>query len=107
MTDWESAVCRQFDPEMWFPTVPNIHHVPAALCDTCPIRQECLTGALRVEAAQTYDGPESMLKYIYGIYGGYTPRQRIPYILRVKAGEKAADVADEALTLRDYRLSRS
>lgn len=70
----------QYDPEEWFiePDIRNLaadeKPVPDAarrlkhaihLCFTaCPVRLECLDLGLREENLQ------------YGVYGGYTPRQR-------------------------------
>jgi WhiB family redox-sensing transcriptional regulator len=40
--EWEAkAVCRDHDPELWFPG-RNESHIPAAtLCFTCPVIREC------------------------------------------------------------------
>ena len=41
---WESAACRAHDPEMWFD--PESHKYARLVCNDCPLRYPCLTGAL-------------------------------------------------------------
>ena len=38
--------CRAYDAELWFAELPADVEFAKALCQTCPIRQACLTGAL-------------------------------------------------------------
>jgi WhiB family transcriptional regulator, redox-sensing transcriptional regulator len=38
--------CRQYDPDLWFADVPADLEVAKALCGGCPLKVECLAGAL-------------------------------------------------------------
>ena len=64
----ESAACRFFDTELFFPigkagrAIAEIQRAKA-ICATCPVRQPCLTFAL-----DTHQG--------YGIWGGYDEDER-------------------------------
>ncbi len=58
------AVCRDYDPEVWFPINEATGSGPAkALCQTCPVRQRCLDWA--VSTGQTA-----------GVWGGLTTDER-------------------------------
>lgn len=60
--DWrDSAVCRQVDPELWFPEKGGDGGVAAKrTCGVCPVRDECLDWAVT--------------NWIhYGIWGGVSP----------------------------------
>jgi WhiB family redox-sensing transcriptional regulator len=41
--------CRKFDPDLWFADQPAELELAKALCGDCPIRVECLAGALERE----------------------------------------------------------
>jgi WhiB family redox-sensing transcriptional regulator len=59
----EHALCRQMDPELWFPE-PWENETPAKLiCGRCPVRAACLAYAL--------DAHEE-----YGVWGGLSPEER-------------------------------
>lgn len=61
--DWTvSALCATRDPDLLFVT-GAAQREAARMCDTCPVKLECLSDALdnRVE---------------YGVWGGLTERQR-------------------------------
>ena len=49
--------CRQYDPDLWFADTPADLEVAKALCGGCPLRVECLAGA--VERAEPW-----------GVWGG-------------------------------------
>jgi WhiB family redox-sensing transcriptional regulator len=49
--------CRTFDPDLWFADVPAELEVAKSLCADCPLRMECLAGA--VERAEPW-----------GVWGG-------------------------------------
>ena len=38
--------CREYDPQLWFAERPEPVELAKALCGTCPLRRECLAGAL-------------------------------------------------------------
>ena len=38
--------CREYDPQLWFAERPEQVELAKALCRECPLRQECLAGAL-------------------------------------------------------------
>ncbi|MDC5697341.1 WhiB family transcriptional regulator [Intrasporangium calvum] len=38
--------CRDYDAELWFAERPEQVEFAKALCGTCPLRRECLAGAL-------------------------------------------------------------
>ena len=39
--DWTQAACRGHDTELWFPARGKIPTEAIAICDTCPIKQQC------------------------------------------------------------------
>ena len=38
--------CRQYDPDLWFADTPADLEVAKALCESCPLKLECLAGAV-------------------------------------------------------------
>ena len=62
------GLCRQCDPDLWFPQTINQYDQAAAIniCWQCPVRVQCLDHALATDER-------------WGIWGGYTTleRQRI------------------------------
>jgi WhiB family redox-sensing transcriptional regulator len=94
--------CRTFDPDLWFAEAPAELELAKSLCGECPVRVECLAGA--VERAEPW-----------GVWGGeifergaVVPRKRPrgrprkedvarDAVLRVEAANRtAALVADSA-----------
>ena len=64
---WDDAACRDVDTEAFFPVKDDdersyVKRAALSVCDRCPVREPCLTKALR-------DGA-------YGIWGGTTQGQR-------------------------------
>jgi len=49
--------CRRFDPDLWFADAPAELELAKSLCRDCPVRVECLAGA--VERAEPW-----------GVWGG-------------------------------------
>ncbi len=45
--DEEQLPCRSNDPELFFAETPQDVELAKALCVECPVRAECLAGALR------------------------------------------------------------
>jgi len=61
--DATGAECRDYDPELWFPTNEKAHAWDAkAICGVCPIKDPCATEAIRIGA--------------HGIWGGLTTEER-------------------------------
>ena len=46
LLDAETLPCRSNDPELFFAESPADVELAKALCQTCPVRAECLAGAL-------------------------------------------------------------
>lgn len=65
--EWaQHGLCRTHDqPDLWFPEEHDFAagREATAICQTCPVRTDCLQHALRVNET-------------YGIWGGTNPRQR-------------------------------
>jgi WhiB family redox-sensing transcriptional regulator len=38
--------CRQYDPDLWFADAPADLEVAKTLCGACPLKAECLAGAI-------------------------------------------------------------
>jgi WhiB family redox-sensing transcriptional regulator len=38
--------CRTFDPDLWFAEAPAELELAKSLCDSCPVRVQCLSGAV-------------------------------------------------------------
>jgi WhiB family transcriptional regulator, redox-sensing transcriptional regulator len=69
MSHWsERAACAGTPLDLWFPPVGKSDKRAEAIkiCSTCPVRDECLTDAMRVEDRYAR----------FGIRGGLTPRKR-------------------------------
>ncbi|MHC5259872.1 WhiB family transcriptional regulator [Streptomyces sp. UC4497] len=64
------AACRGEDPEVMFPDSNEAGIAYAKrVCAGCPVQQQCLQDAMRIEGARSKD-------MRWGIFGGLTPRQR-------------------------------
>lgn len=63
--------CANGDTEAWFPPRTDIraNRAATALCNGCPVINECLEFALAAEAGMGASGRE-------GIFGGLTPAER-------------------------------
>lgn len=61
----EMALCRQVDPEMWFPEKGRSGNVNAAkaVCRACPLYQPCFEAALYLD--------------VDGIWAGTSPKERV------------------------------
>lgn len=63
------AVCAQVDPELWFPPKSGTSQPAKRICNgfkgspACPVRDECLTFALRHDER-------------FGVWGGMSERER-------------------------------
>jgi Transcription factor WhiB len=57
------GVCRQVDPELWFPDKGQSARVATRICAACPVRAECLAYALERDER-------------FGVWGGLSERER-------------------------------
>ena len=79
--------CRKFDPDLWFSESPPELEVAKSLCGDCPLRVECLAGA--VERAEPW-----------GVWGGEIfERGAVVPRKRPRGRPRKEDVARDA-TLR-------
>lgn len=65
--EWKTeALCRQYDPEMFFPHRGDAAGVALAkrVCRVCPVVQECVDAAIA-------------RKERHGVWGGLTPMERV------------------------------
>ena len=60
----EDALCRQVDPELFFPEHGHNNRPALAICKQCPVTNECLSYAVQ--------RPE-----LLGVWGGATVQQRM------------------------------
>ncbi len=68
--DEEQLPCRRDDPELWFAETPTDVELAKALCQECPVRRECLAGALERREPWGVWGGELFL------HGVVIPRKR-------------------------------
>lgn len=64
--EWQDdALCLGFDPDLWFPEwpKPNEYSLARRICKLCPVREQCLEYALKIDAR-------------HGMFGGLTPGER-------------------------------
>lgn len=62
----EDAICAQIDPDLFFPEKGASIQQAKRVCDSCPVRQQCLDAALRNNER-------------FGIWGGLSERERREY----------------------------
>lgn len=64
MADWqEYGLCRQTDPEIYFPEKGGSTRAAKRLCLDCTVRAECLAAALEADER-------------FGVWGGASERER-------------------------------
>ncbi|HZJ07564.1 MAG TPA: WhiB family transcriptional regulator [Nocardioidaceae bacterium] len=68
--DEEQLPCRREDPELFFAETPTDVELAKAMCATCPVRSECLSGALERREPWGVWGGELFLQ------GAVIPRKR-------------------------------
>src|SRR5258706_12859828 len=79
--------CRQYDPDLWFADVPADLEVAKALCGSCPLKVECLAGA--IERAEPW-----------GVWGGEIfERGAIVARKRPRGRPRKEDLARDAVLL--------
>jgi len=81
-TDWfDDAACRDADTTVFFPTTDALAAEAKAICELCPVREECLEYALETRPSD-------------GVWGGLTALERHRVIRRrQKAARKARTAA--------------
>ena len=76
------ARCRTMDPEIFFPTDGLGVQRAAAICERCPVREDCLEYALR-------NGIQ------HGVFGGVSERARVRLRrARAAAGRQTGTLSD-------------
>lgn len=76
--DWQQrAACRGVDPDMFFPERGGATREIKAVCDACPVEEECLLYALA-------NGE------LFGIWGGRSERERRRMRRRLRASAAEA-----------------
>src|ERR1700750_3392470 len=79
--------CRRFDPDLWFADSPAELELAKSLCGDCPVRVECLAGA--VERAEPW-----------GVWGGEIfERGAVIARKRPRGRPRKVDIAVEAAAL--------
>jgi WhiB family redox-sensing transcriptional regulator len=77
--------CRRFDPDLWFADSPAELELAKSLCGDCPVRVECLAGA--VQRAEPW-----------GVWGGEIfERGAVVPRKRPRGRPRKEDVARDAL----------
>jgi WhiB family transcriptional regulator, redox-sensing transcriptional regulator len=77
--------CRRFDPDLWFSESPAELELAKSLCGDCPVRVECLAGA--VERAEPW-----------GVWGGEIfERGTVVPRKRPRGRPRKEDVAKDAI----------
>lgn len=66
----DDALCREVDPELFFPELSHPTTEAKRVCALCPVVDDCLAYALEA------DEP-------FGVWGGWSPRQRRIWLNRV------------------------
>lgn len=79
-TDWQEwAVCAQTDPEAFFPETRHTPYAAKAVCERCPVREQCLDYALANGGA------------LAGVWGGLTEAERSPLRRARPCGREGCD----------------
>jgi WhiB family redox-sensing transcriptional regulator len=62
--------CRSYDPELFFAEKPEVVEYAKSLCQSCPVREQCLAGAVEREEPWGVWGGEVFVR------GVVVPRKR-------------------------------
>lgn len=86
---WREAACVDLDPEMFFPAPSQRSRIrrAVAVCCSCPVVDECLRSALRMETKRSAENR-------HGVWGGLTPEQRYKLARRGGAGSEVLAVPE-------------
>lgn len=89
--EWRDlALCREADPDAWFPEPGNSAHAAKRICRRCPVRVECLTYALDTRQPD-------------GVWGGKSERERHKLIARSTSTCRRGHERTADNTTRDAR----
>jgi WhiB family redox-sensing transcriptional regulator len=72
----DEAVCAQIGSDLWFPEKGGSARRAKEICETCPVRVECLEYALAQDEQ-------------FGVFGGMSRKERVEYAKKRRAGEAA------------------
>ena len=62
--DWQHlALCAETDPDAFFPEEGGSQRIPKEICNSCPVRLQCLEHAIRNNET-------------HGVWGGLSPGDR-------------------------------
>ncbi|HEY2792123.1 MAG TPA: WhiB family transcriptional regulator [Micromonosporaceae bacterium] len=87
--EMEDVPCRRFDPDLWFADAPAELELAKSLCGDCPVRVECLAGA--IERAEPW-----------GVWGGEIfERGAVIARKRPRGRPRKVDIAAEAAALAE------
>ena len=84
--DWTTdAACSGYPPELWYPADSDTETQTNAvrICRTCPVRRACLIDAMTAEKGR-------QVSTRWGIWGGYTPVERVMLERMQGQGERRA-----------------
>jgi WhiB family redox-sensing transcriptional regulator len=80
----DALPCRNFDPDLWFSDSPAELELARSLCGDCPLRLECLAGAVEREEP-------------WGVWGGEIfEHGRVVARKRPRGRPRKADLARDA-----------
>lgn len=65
MTDLRDGLCRQTDPELFFPEPGGDYEPAKRVCRACPVLPECFAWTM-----------ENIDQHVPGVWGGTTPTNR-------------------------------
>ncbi len=84
--EWrEEAGCRNEDDSWWFARpASQRHRVALSICESCPVRRECLAVSL-VYAEE------------FGLWGGLSSHLRPQLVARLRAGAALYDLLDQVI----------
>lgn len=91
--EWrEEANCRNEDDSWWFARPASTRHrVAVSICESCPVKRECLAVSL-VYAEE------------FGVWGGLSSHLRPELVARLRAGAVLNDLLDQVLDVGPAKI---
>jgi len=90
---WMAAgLCRQRDPELFYPATGHSSRDARAVCARCPVRAQCLAYAIEHRER-------------YGVWGGMSERQRRHLREKGRPDQRVGVVRKLAATLSDSQIA--